>query len=118
MMPAYSRDLINRRNRGDHPTDVFISIGWPSDSLREHVRSSPFAKNAAIIGCVEAKRYDYRALAGLSCIVWHERDEHEPGALEIATMIQRVNPLRLVVLNALRGSQTWFAVANELQVAA
>jgi hypothetical protein len=118
MKPPYSRELIARRNSNDHPSEIYVAVGWPTNWLRNHVETSPHARGAAIIATPELRPYDWRALVGLSCIIWFERDEQEPRAFDIATSIQRVGPLRLVALNATTGAQSWFRTAEEMRAAA
>jgi hypothetical protein len=116
--PAYTRQLIDRRNRGDHPSDVFVAVGWPSEWLQTHVKTSPFARGASIIATPEARAYDFACLRGLSCCVWVERGEDEPRAHEIAAAIMKHQPLRMYVLNAVTGATTWHCVSTEFKVAA
>jgi hypothetical protein len=118
MKPPYSRELIARRNSNDHPTEVYVAVGWPTNWLERHVETSPHARGAAIIATPEQRVYDFRTLTGLSVIVWIERGEDESRAHEIATSIQRVDPLRLIVLNAMTGAQSWFRLSREFKVAA
>jgi hypothetical protein len=117
-MPAYARDLIARRNRGDHPTDCFISVGWPSQWLRTHVATSPLTRGAAIVASITPGQYDWSGLRGLSCCVWIERDEDEARANEIAASVMAHSPSRCFVVNAVTGAQTWYCAAEELKVAA
>jgi hypothetical protein len=116
--PAYTKNLIERRKNGDHPTDVFVCFGWPSDWLSEYVERSPFAKNASILACLENANFDFSIVRGLSVCVWIEKDSDAAQAEEIATRIQKFEPSRLFVLNPLTGQQTWFRISQKLREAA
>jgi hypothetical protein len=118
VIPAYTRELIARRNNGDHPTEVYVAVGWPSQWLQTFVKTSPLARDAAIVATPETRAYDFSALRGLSCCVWFERDHEEARAHEIASQIIKYQPNRLFTLNASTGAQTWHRVASELRVAA
>ena len=118
MTPAFTKNLIERRNKSDHPTTVFVSIGWPSGWLREYVEKSLFAKNAVIVAVLQSGAHDLQSLRGLSVCVWCERAEDEPRAHEIAAQIMAHAPLRLYTLNAMTGETTWHRVAGEQMEAA
>ena len=116
--PPYSKDLVNRRNNGQHPTEVFISVGWPTASLLRFIEKSCFARGAALIAAPEACTYDFRALRGLSCCVWFESVEDEARAHEIASQIMKHDPVRLYELNTVTGQTTFHRIATEWQVEA
>jgi hypothetical protein len=118
MKPAFSKQLIERRSNGDHPTDVFVSIGWPSNWLRGYVGASPFARGASIIAAIEPGVYDWDMLRGTSACVWFECDEHEAQAKSIALQIAAQTPLRCFTLNAVTGEMTWHRVASDWRAAA
>jgi hypothetical protein len=118
MTPAYTKELIARRKSDDHPTEVYVALGWPSTWLQTHVKKSPFARGASILATPEACAYDFSALRALSVCVWFERAEDEARANEIAAAIIAHCPIRLFVLNAVTGATSWHRVASELKVAA
>jgi hypothetical protein len=116
--PAYARDLVARRNAGDTPSDVFVCVGWPSTWLRDYVSTSPFAKNASILACVENANFDFSVTRGLSVCIWIERDSDAAQADEIASQVMAHSPLRCFVINAVTGAMTWHRAQADWKVAA
>jgi hypothetical protein len=116
--PAYTKALIERRNAGDHPTDVFISLGWPSEWLRVYVAKSPLTRGAVILACIENDHFDFSALRGLSVCLWIERTEEQARANKIAASIMAHSPLRCFVVNAVTGAMTWHRAEADWKVAA
>jgi hypothetical protein len=116
--PAYSKTLIERRKNGDHPNDVFISLGWPSTWLRDYVATSPFAKNASILACLENANFDFSIVRGLSICIWIEKNSDAAQADEIASQVMAHSPLRCFVINAVTGAMTWHRASEKMKVAA
>lgn len=116
--PAYSRDLIARRNRDERISDCYIATGWPTKWLRHHVERSPFARNSALLATPEIVPYDWRLIVGLSVAVWWERDEHQARAEEIAIEIVKAHPLRCFTINPATGETRFHQLATDWRVAA
>jgi hypothetical protein len=116
--PAYTRQLVARRNSGTSTDSVFIAVGWPSPWLREFVERSPLTRNAFILAAPEPKVYEYAATIGLSVCIWYERESDAPRAAAIAAHIMAANPLRLFTLNATTGETQFYRVAADRRAAA
>ena len=116
--PAYTRQLVARRNSGALTDSVFIAVGWPSAWLREFVERSPLTRNAVILATPEPKIYQYDATIGLSVCIWYERESDAPRAAAIAAHIMAANPLRLFTLNAMTGETQFYRVAADRRAAA
>jgi hypothetical protein len=121
MTPAYSKTLIEHRNKCQKIGDVFVSIGWPSECLRSVIQSSPFEKNALILGTPDPiKKYDFGSVHGLSVCVWCDQPDHKKRGLELIQQIILYNPLRLFLWDVVTGHTQFFVCADspETRVAA
>jgi hypothetical protein len=116
--PAYSRELVARRNAGAPVDSAFVAVGWPTPWLRELVEGSPHCKRAAILATPENKRYDFAVCVGLSVCLWCEMENDAPRAREIADMVMTADPLRLFILNVTTGETTFLKTASPLRGAA
>jgi hypothetical protein len=117
MMPAYAKNLIARRNQRQKIGDVFVSIGWPSDWLKSLVESSPFAKNAHILGTPDPlKKYEFGCVCGLSVCVWCDQPDHKKRGLELIRQIILYNPLRLFLLDVVTGHTQFFVCADSKKI--